>query len=384
MNTGGTGLYVHVPFCRTLCPYCDFTIALTDAAQHQPLADSLLEEARRRAPGLVPETLYFGGGTPTELPAEILANLVRVLSAGGLGVEITVEANPESVTGEMAGALARAGVGRVSLGVQSVDTKMLATLGRGHTAARAREAFKALRVAGIPALNVDLMFGLPGQGLGAWKATVEEILSWEPDHLSAYALELSPAVPMARQLASGARTALPDESAEEQYQWLIDRARGAGFEHYEISNYSRPGRRSRHNEGYWSGRPYVGLGPGAHSYDGRGRRWNVRRYREYIRRIQAGEDAAQGSESLDLGQRMLEHVFLSLRTAEGMRFNRIPEDFPPGIQEAALRWAQRQDPSRVRASVEAVALTETGFWYSQGLIAELSACLPSAADGGQA
>jgi oxygen-independent coproporphyrinogen-3 oxidase len=375
---------VHVPFCRTLCPYCDFTIALTDASQVAALGEALLLEAGRRAPGLVPETLYFGGGTPTELPPEILANLARVLSAGAPGVEVTVEANPESVTPEMAGALARAGVGRVSLGVQSADAAMLVALGRGHTAARAREAFQTLREGGIPAINVDLMFGLPGQPLETWKATVEEVLGWEPDHLSAYALELSPTVPMARQLRSGARTALPDESAEEQYLWLIGRARVAGFEHYEISNYARPGRRSRHNEGYWSGRPYVGLGPGAHSFDGRGRRWNVRRYRDYIRRIQAGEDAAEGSESLDANQRLLEHVFLSLRTREGLLFERFPGDFPPGVAAAALRWAGAQDPLWVRASPEGISLTESGFWYSQGLIADLSACLPSALEGGQA
>lgn len=375
----GTGIYVHVPFCRSICPYCDFTVALSDPAQFGALASAILQEAELRAPNLVPSTLYFGGGTPTELPGELLSRLVRGLARAAVGLEVTVEANPESVTAEGMRRLREAGVTRVSLGVQSADPGLLRTLGRGHTLEGARDAYRAIREAGIPTVNVDLMFGLPGQDPSRWEASLDELLSWEPDHLSAYALELNPAVPMARALASGRLRALPDEAGEAQYSRLCARARAAGLEHYEVSNFARPGARSEHNQAYWSGRAYVGLGPGAHSFRESERAWNVRRYREYIRRIQSGESALEGREDLSAGQRLLERIFLGLRTASGVVFGELPSGDREAVAEAARAWAPRQNLEWVALGADRMSFTEAGFWYSQGLTADFIAGVETAA-----
>jgi len=365
------GLYVHVPFCRSICPYCDFTVALTDPGALEALAEAVLAEARRRAPGLNPRTLYFGGGTPTELPGAVLARLVRELRGAGRPLEVAVEANPESVTPAKVAALLEAGAGRISLGVQSTRDSMLRTLGRNHSAAQARRAFETLRQEGVPSINVDLMFGLPGQTPGVWAETLQEILAWGPDHVSAYALELSPAVPMARRMAAGRLRPLPEPRAQAQYEQLCGALARAGFEHYEVSNFARAGHASHHNRGYWEGRPYVGLGPGAHSFDGVERSWNVRRYREYLRRIEAGESAREDAERLTPAQRRIEHLMLRLRTAGGWDFGEPGSPLGAADRQAALDWAREQNPAHVVADARGLRFTEAGFWYSQGLIADL-------------
>lgn len=365
-------MYAHVPFCRTLCPYCDFTIARSDPDAHAGLARALLGEWRRRGGGLRPRTVYFGGGTPTELPAELLTGLVRELCAAGTAVEVTVEANPESATPATLRALRSAGVTRLSLGVQSTRAHLLELLGRGHGAGGARAAFDAAREAGFDSVNVDLMFGLPGQADADWAGTLDEVLAWRPDHVSAYALELNPRVPMARRIESGRVAPLSEQQAGRHYEHLCARMRGAGWRHYEISNFCLPGHESAHNLGYWQDRPYLGLGPGAHSFDGRDRSWNVRPHRVYARRIEAGGDAEEGRETPTPEQRRLERLFLALRTAGGVELGSLG----PGAEAAAGKWAGLQDTDRVTCAAGRLSLTEAGFWYSQTLTADLASALP--------
>jgi putative oxygen-independent coproporphyrinogen III oxidase len=366
------GLYVHIPFCRSLCPYCDFTIARSDPGAFEGLVRALAREWELRGAGLQVRSVYLGGGTPTELPSEMLAGLLKLLTAGVSPLEVGLEANPESVTLDKLRAARAAGLTRVSLGVQSTDEALLKTLGRGHSAAQAREAFGHARQAGIPSINVDLMFGLPGQTPEAFDATLDQVLAWGPDHVSAYALELNPKVPLARRIASGRVPALGDAAAEDQYGALCRRLRESGFEHYEVSNFCLPGHRSAHNEGYWQDRAYLGLGPGAHSFDGRVRSWNVRPHRLYAERIRERGDATEGSERPTPEQRRLERVFLALRTSEGLAL----EALDPAAARAARAWAAGGDPSRVVCDEGRLRFTEAGFWYSQALTAELAAALP--------
>ena len=372
------GVYVHLPFCRSLCPYCDFTIALRDPRAYRPLTQALLREWAARAPAAPPPTVYLGGGTPTELPSELLGELLGELTAGGAAREVTVEANPESATAGKLAALRAAGATRLSLGVQSSVPRVLAVLGRNHGVSAARAAFVAAREAGFASVNVDLIFGVPGQTLAEWESTLDEVLGWGPDHLSAYALELDARVPLARAIAAGRLAACPEAEVEAQYAALCRRAGRAGLEHYEISNFCRPGHASRHNQGYWSRAPYVGLGPGAHSFDGARRSWNVRPHRRYVERIAAGESAAEGEERLTQSQHLLERVFLELRTAAGLELGSLPT----AVREAAAGWAARQDPRHVALEGDRLRFSEAGFWYSHGLTAELAALLPADRDGG--
>ena len=221
------------------------------------------------------------------------------------------------------------------------------------------------------------MFGLPGQSAELWARTLDEVLAWGPDHVSAYALELSARVPMARRIAAGGLVALPDAATERMYVHLCERAAGAGYEHYEISNFARPGFRSLHNLGYWTGVPYIGLGPGAHSFDGAVRRWNVRPLWDYIRRALAEGTASGGEELLTPAQLELERLYLYLRTSEGLWLGPGGPALGTDTAGATLRWAARQDPELVSAAGDRVRLTERGFWYSDALIADLAAGLPS-------
>ena len=340
----------------------------------EPLARAILAEHEARRPAQAAETIYLGGGTPTELPAELLAMLLGGLSGGRAAREVTVEANPESVDRERLDSLVAAGATRLSLGVQSTSDRVLRALGRRHDARAARSAFELAREAGVAAVSVDLMYGLPGQSEEDFRASLEEIVRWRPDHMSAYALELEPRVPMARRIASGRLRAPGEEQAARHYELACSILGGAGYEHYEISSFAAPGRRALHNQGYWLGRAYLGLGPGAHSFDGlRTRSWNLRRHREYVSRIEAGKCAAEGSEELSREALALEALMLGLRRAEGLSLE--GPAWKPAQQYVAA-WAARQDPARVRLEEDRLRLTEAGFWYSHGLTADLWAGLP--------
>ncbi len=278
-----TGLYIHIPFCIRKCAYCDFNSYAGEQSLFGPYLRALRREmalyasidhpgpGHGNAPaaaGGVCQTLYVGGGTPTVLPADDLCALVRDAEAMfGLpgDAEITVEANPGTVDEAALRALAAAGVNRLSLGVQSLDPHMLRILGRIHDADQARRAVFDARAAGIENLNLDLIFGLPGQGLSVWQEDLEGILALEPDHLSLYALTVEEGTPLAASIGTGALPSPDPDLAAEMYEWAEERLARDGWDHYEISNWARPGYACRHNLIYWRNEPYLGLGAGAHS-----------------------------------------------------------------------------------------------------------------------
>ena len=268
----GLALYVHIPFCETKCPYCDFNTYAGIEALMPSYVGALANEiggwgkALERPPL---RSVFFGGGTPSYLPTRDLTRLMRAVRAAfdlPRGAEVTLEANPGDTVRERLAAIRRAGFNRVSIGVQSLDDEELRLLGRRHSAEQAKAGVAAAREAGFGNLNVDLIFGLPGQLVASWEHTLEEALALAPDHVSAYALTLEEGTPMAADVAAGRlREPDPDVGAE-MYRLAQEMLAGAGYAQYEVSNWAKPGRASVHNLAYWQGRPYLGVGPGAHSY----------------------------------------------------------------------------------------------------------------------
>jgi oxygen-independent coproporphyrinogen-3 oxidase len=348
-------LYLHVPFCARRCSYCDFAIAVRRVIPSERFVDVALAEyrMRRAAEGWSDapfETVYLGGGTPSRLVPEAIATLLAAFPRRA-GAEVTLEANPDDVTPAAAAAWRAAGVNRVSLGIQSFDDRVLGWMHRTHDAAAARRAFAVLREAGMPSLSVDLIFALPehvGQDLQADLAAVATL---QPDHVSAYGLTLERRTPYARWVERG--TAMPptDDRYSAEFLLVHDALTGAGFEHYEISNFGRPGARSRHNSAYWSGAEYVGLGPSAHGLHGVERRWNLREWVAYARAVAAARDPVAEREVLTAAQQALERVYLGLRTSEGLSRAEAARLAPgPLLAAASAGWLTTSD--RVRPTVE--------------------------------
>lgn len=329
--------YLHVPFCRVRCGYCDFntyTSSELRGAKQEDYASTLISEiALARgvladASALRPmDTVFFGGGTPTLLPAGDLARMLAAATeAFGLreGAEVTVEANPDTVTPDVARTLADAGVTRLSIGMQSAVPHVLAALDRTHRPENVGTAVEAARAAGL-AVSVDLIYGAPGESLADWEASLDAALSLDPDHISAYALIIEDGTKLARQIRRGEVPAPSDDLQADMYERADARLGGAGYEWYEVSNWARtPEQRSRHNLAYWRGTDWWGFGPGAHSHVAGLRWWNVKHPAAYAQRLAASESPAAGSERPDEQSRMLERVLLLSRISEGIAVAELP------------------------------------------------------------
>lgn len=325
------GVYLHVPFCRVRCGYCDFnTYTATElrGARQDEYADTLLREVAlgadvlaARGPLRPASTVFFGGGTPTLLPPGDLARMLDgVRGAFGLaaGAEITVEANPDTVTDAVAHELAAAGVTRLSIGMQSARPHVLAALDRTHDPANVATAVAAARAAGLD-VSVDLIYGAPGESLEDWRASLETAVALQPDHLSAYALIIEDGTKLARQIRSGQVPEPDDDLQADMYELADELLETAGYDWYEVSNWSRGvAHRSRHNLAYWRGTDWWGFGPGAHSHVGGLRWWNVKHPAAYAQRLAAGESPAAGRERPDDTARRLESVLLRSRIREGL------------------------------------------------------------------
>jgi oxygen-independent coproporphyrinogen-3 oxidase len=332
-------LYVHVPFCRLVCAYCDFVTVGGQAREIPRYVDALLAElAVRPTPGEL-RTIYFGGGTPSLLNGHQVGRVIEGATdrwGGGALDEVTLEANPSEREAPDWSGLRAAGVTRISLGVQSLSDADLKTLARGHTAGEARDAYAAAREAGFENVSIDLIYGIPGQSLEDWHAILLAALELGPDHLSCYALQLAlapdewaaPPRPGALRWRTRVAQRQDDGLATDQYR-LAEQVLGAGgYEHYELSSWALPGRESRHNGAYWARRAYTGLGAGAHSYDGSAERsWNVRDLGAYLRSVEAGERPVVGREALDEPTRAFEAVALGLRRVAGISRRAFRDEF---------------------------------------------------------
>jgi putative oxygen-independent coproporphyrinogen III oxidase len=338
-------LYLHVPFCVRRCSYCDFSIAVRKRIPARDYVNAILAEAVAFPTGDW-DTIYLGGGTPSLLPSEAIGALLHELTwqrrtpHAVTPHEVTLEANPEDVTPSNARAWAGAGVNRVSLGAQSFDDNVLKWMHRSHDAARIGGAVHALRGAGIENISLDLIFALPEELHRDWERDLDMLCSLHPAHCSLYGLTVEPRTPLARWISRGATHAPDEERYAEEYLFAHRRLSAEGYEFYEVSNAARDGYRSRHNSAYWSGQPYVGLGPAAHSFDGTTRRWNIRAWEGYRRAIAEGRSPVESEETLTDEQRQIEALYLGLRTVEGVAsgvLRRLPASF------AAQGWIEVKD-----------------------------------------
>ncbi len=370
------GLYLHIPFCRSKCDYCDFYSLAGREDRMDAYQKALLAHLAETAPlarGYQVDTVYFGGGTPSFFGEKRLRELLHAVKKRfdlAADAEITLEANPDSVDRKMLAHLRRAGVNRLSLGVQSACDAELESLHRPHTFQQAQAAVEAARKAKIRNLSLDLIYGLPGQTLEGWKNTVEEVLALGPEHLSCYGLKVEPGTPLAGRVERGER--LPDDDLQaEMYLWAVDRLAADGFRQYEISNFAKKGRESRHNLRYWLLREYIGFGPGAHSDFG-GRRYSFLRDLDgYVDGVLKGGRIIDENDLVPHRERSGEYLMLGLRTSRGIEEWEYRREYFMNFDpiEAKLEffesqgWAERRD-RRWR-------LTPKGFLVSNQLIGEL-------------
>lgn len=331
-------IYIHVPFCEVICHYCHFYTARTKEARQPEFFAALGKEFGfyEAELGEKLEAVYFGGGTPAASPPELIAELLEKLRPRlSVGTEITLEANPANVSRENAKLWKQAGINRVSLGVQSLDDRLLRKLGRVHSANDARFALENCR-AEIENVSCDLMYAVPEQPAQEPGLQALELVNLGASHISAYHLSLEKDHFLHAHLP-------PDGYAWEQIRGIADKLQPFGFLHYEVASFAAPGKESRNNKNYWSGGPYLALGPSAHGFDGANRRWwNVADWREYTRRIEAGESAVAENENLTPEQRRIEVIFTELRTAKGLDLEAFQERFGTDLvsQKSALfeRW----------------------------------------------
>jgi oxygen-independent coproporphyrinogen-3 oxidase len=371
------GLYIHIPFCITRCVYCDF-FSDTDMRRYkEPYLSALLKEMEMRkdyAAGETIETVYIGGGTPSLLNE---ADWERIFEAIYRhfpltdGAEITLEANPDDLRPAYVASLRRLPFNRISLGIQSFNDNDLLFLRRRHNSRQAKEAAGLCRESGFDNISIDLMYGLPGQTQAQWEQTLAEALRLDVAHLSAYHLTYEPDTPLYRLKESGSIQPIDEESSLRLFDTLIDSLCGAGYLHYEISNFARPGRISLHNSSYWKGRPYLGLGPSAHSYDRESRQWNVSSLHHYIEGIREGKLCAE-IEKLNINNKYNEYILTGLRTHWGVSPAAVLTKFGKEKYDYCMMQAKRgiQEGFLIEKN-DRLLLSRRGLFISDSLISEL-------------
>jgi oxygen-independent coproporphyrinogen-3 oxidase len=376
-----SALYIHVPFCKSRCIYCDF-YSTTGLELRQRYVDAVCREmevrgtrckvrdARKDLRAESIETIYLGGGTPSQLTGDQLRQLfIYINKVYGLEQvhEVTIEANPDDVTEEFAKLLAELPVNRVSMGAQTFQPERLRFLRRRHTAEQVKEAVDRLRMVGIGNISVDLMYGFPNETMAEWERDIQQAIALDVEHLSAYALQYEEGTPLYMMLERGEVSEIDEELERQMYFRLIDALAEAGFVHYEISNWGKPGRHSRHNSSYWNQTPYIGLGAAAHSFDGRNRQWNVADIRQYMEGIEKGEPCVE-YEELTPDNHYNEIVMTALRTSDGLNLTFLSS----ADADYCLRLAQRfiLDGLLVHEQ-QHLRLTRKGLFVSDMIMAEL-------------
>lgn len=337
-NTKTIGLYIHIPFCRQKCLYCDFPSWAGKEGQMQGYVDALTKEIRKRGTEYTDQqvvSVFFGGGTPTTLTIPMLEQLMQaVFESWNIAedAEITTEANPGMLDGEMAAALKKMGFNRLSMGVQAWQNRLLKELGRIHTIEVFRENFKAVREAGFTNINTDLMFALPNQTMEDWQETVKNIVAMNPEHISAYSLIIEEGTPFYDRYEKGELKPAEEELDREMYHWAVDYLAEHGYEQYEISNFAKKGRQSRHNRIYWQAEEYLGMGLGSHSYMNGERFHNIYDLQEYIRADGDVSLLKEDIERITEEDALAEFMFLGLRLTEGVSFAGFEERFGQGMK----------------------------------------------------
>lgn len=365
------GIYIHVPFCKKRCIYCDFYSTTYGKRERVAFVQALVAEMKLRRTTETVRTIYFGGGTPSQLDREELTTIFKTLREHyniAHDVEITFEANPDDISPEFAKLLSEVGVNRVSLGVQSFDNEMLQKLNRRHNAQQAQEAISTLRNAGIQNISIDLIYGLPGQSLEDWEKELSTALKQGAQHFSAYSLTYESGTPLYRMRTRGEVKECDEEISLSMFQILIEKTRAAGYEHYEISNFALPGFRSRHNTSYWQGIPYLGFGPAAHSFDGnRSRRYNLPTLKQY--NASENGDVPHNTEQLSDEEHFNERIMTRLRTKEGLLLDTLSTK----EKNYLLRMAEPHLQNQVLELTQdgELRFTSQGIFVSDGILADL-------------
>lgn len=373
------GLYIHIPFCESRCIYCGF-YSTTLAQLKEQYVEAVCKEASNtlrfiNALGNF-STVYLGGGTPSRLSPALLHRLFEHLEIGDKAnskeLEITMECNPDDLTDDYAAALRDLPINRISMGAQTFSDDRLRFLHRRHTSRQVSEAVERLRHIGIDNISIDLMFGFPGETLEDWEADIEEALKLQVEHISAYSLMFEEGTRLYKLREEGKVKETDEELYLKMYETLIDRLTDAGYEHYEISNFARPGFRSRHNSSYWDGTPYLGLGAAAHSYDIDSRWWNISDVREYIRRIQQGESPIEEKEILSKTTRYDDAVMTALRTSRGLYLKDVETSFGQELKEYLMTNAlPHLREGRLTMENDYLRLTRKGLFVSDSVMSDL-------------
>lgn len=361
--------YIHVPFCARRCVYCDFSIAVRSRVPVDEYLTALETEWSLRHPDNAGrlDTLYLGGGTPSKLGGEGVTRLLDVArrhATFDAGTEVTIEANPEDVTASAGRAWREGGVTRVSLGVQSFNDALLQWMHRTHDAAAARKAVHVLREVGLTNISIDLIFATPREIPRDWIADLESAVELELPHVSIYGLTVEPQTPLGRQVARRDSVEAPEEAFEREFSAAHNRLTATGYDHYEVSNYGRPGAHSRHNWAYWRRSPYLGLGPSAHEFDGERRRWNTDPYAHWSATLEQGQDPVAGTEVLDQQQVAAEELYLGLRTNTGLAVS--PAELERASKWIDSGWAQIDPGGRL-------VLTTSGWLRLDAIAGDLTA-----------
>ncbi len=362
------GIYIHIPFCASRCIYCGFYSTIGRRGLQERYIKALIKEYDMRRDYLgnkTIDTIYIGGGTPSLLSTENIKELTD--SIGTCNNEFTMECNPDDITDELASTIERTNINRISMGVQTFSDKRLNFLHRRHSASQVPEAIKRLRSVGINNISIDLMFGFPGETLEEWQSDLSHAIEQNVEHISAYSLMYEEGTPLFRMMQEGKIKENDEETSAQMYEMLIDMLTHAGYEHYEISNFSKKGFHSRHNSSYWNGTHYIGLGAAAHSYDGKSRQWNVSDVEQYIYNIENGVIPME-IEYLDEVTKYNDLITTALRTRDGINLDTLSDE-----QRAYItRYAHKSiDAGLLCITDNNIHLTRKGLYVSDDVMADL-------------
>ena len=374
-----SGIYIHIPFCKQACHYCNFHFSTSLKLKAELLA-ALLKEiqltstATSQAGKEVCETIYFGGGTPSILETDELMKLLDALQAKfniAADVEITLEANPDDITPHSLKQWRNAGINRLSVGVQSFSESELIWMNRAHTAADSLRCLDEIKDAGFTNYSIDLIYGSPILTNEDWQQNVSTVIKKGIPHISCYALTVEPKTALAKMILLRKKAPVEIEKQAEQFTLLMDWMEAAGYDHYEISNFAKPGMRSRHNSSYWQGKSYYGFGPSAHAYDGKSRKWNIANNALYIQSLQKGTIPFE-EELLTVTQRLNEYIMTSLRTMEGLNLEKVNftfgEKYSSRILKASEKYCKIKKIENINSNL---VLTREGKLFADGIAADL-------------
>lgn len=369
-----SGIYIHIPFCKQACHYCDFHFS-TSLKKKEELVNALCTELvlrKNELDGNV-ETIYFGGGTPSLLSSEELQQIFETIYKNytvSENPEITLEANPDDLSKEQIHKFTNSQINRLSIGIQSFFEEDLKLMNRAHKASEALESIKEAKQY-FENISIDLIYGIPGMSHERWKKNLEIALNLDVPHLSCYALTIEPKTALKKFIEKGIVPPVDEEAAKEHYEILLSETEKAGLENYEFSNFGKPGFHSRNNTAYWEGKPYLGIGPSAHSYDGTSRSWNVANNTKYIKSIEAGELPSE-KELLSKQDKYNEYIMTGLRTKKGVSLGKVESEFGKKYSEYLLKQAENLLKNNLLIlENETLKISKKGKFLSDGIAADL-------------